>query len=88
MTIQHTYQHALISLSAEIVLQVPQSTHGLAVADGAPNPPRAFQAPGASPDVGSWSNSYVNQKSLLPWPARLGGDGVHMIMGTQVAINQ
>lgn len=34
-----------------------------------------FQAPQASLDVGSYSNSYANQKSLRPWLARSGGVG-------------
>lgn len=47
-----------------------------------------FQAPDASLDVGSWANSYANQKSLLPWLARSREDGVRVIIGVKVAVDK
>lgn len=68
VTVHHTKQHSLISFLAKIVLQVPHSVHTTCGRHG----PHQFtksllQAPDFSVDVGSSSNSYASQKSLLPW---------------------
>lgn len=53
------------------------------------NSPRAFHAPEASLNVGSWSHSYADQISHLPWLSSLGGDGVHVvIIGIKEAIDK
>ena len=89
MTVYQTNQHSLISFLAEIVLQVPHSVHGPSVMDGPHHFTKSpFQAPDVSLGVGSLSNSYANQKIFLPWLARSGGDGVHVILGIKVAIDK